>query len=156
MSPVGSTIVTDPEPLCAGHPALLTCNITEGTVIAWRYVNFSIGGTLTPASHTTSTDTVGGVLFTVALLMPTSPYFVSQLSFTASAEMNGEVVMCGGLSPSGDIVQSIILQVESIGNLVHSNSYCIAIRKLSAYIKACYHRLILLLYCCYSNRWLTS
>ena len=46
--------------------------------------------------------------------MPTSPHFVSQLSFTASADMNGEVVLCGSVSPSGVTMENITLQVETI------------------------------------------
>ena len=115
---VGS-IRTDTEPLCTGHTALLTCNVTGGRFISWSYDvqdDYSaIGETLTPTSQQTFTVTVGGVLFTVTLLIPTSPHFVSQLSFTASADMNGEVVVCGSFSPSAGLSQeNITLRVENI------------------------------------------
>ena len=74
-----------------------------------------IFGVLTSASQPTNTDTVGGVLFTVALLMPTSPHFVSQLNFTASDIMNGSNVLCEGSSGSADLLaQAVRLEVESI------------------------------------------
>ena len=112
---VGS-ILTGPGPLCEGDAALLTCNVTGGTALVWRNAqNFGIGEQLSPDSPSTSTVTVGGVLFTVTLLIPTSPHFVSQLSFTASADMNGEVVFCSSFSPSSGIAEdNITLQVESI------------------------------------------
>ena len=113
LSPVGS-ILTGPGPLCAGHTALLTCNVTGGIALLWTYDDSTISETLTPTSQPTSTVTVGGVLFTVTLLIPTSPHFVSQLSFNASADMNGEVVLCVSVSPSGLSEENIILQVETI------------------------------------------
>ena len=73
-----------------------------------------IFGVLTSASHI-YTDTVGGVLFTGTVLMPTSPHFVSQLNFTASDIMNGSNVLCEGLSGSADLLaQAVRLEVESI------------------------------------------
>ena len=61
---------------------------------------------------------MGGVLFTVALLMPTSPHFVSQLNFTASDTVNGNNVSCEGIyfssGSAGLLTQAVRLQVESI------------------------------------------
>ena len=113
---VGS-ILTDPGPLCAGQTALLTCNVTGGTTLVWRYDNSRIGELVTQPL-TTLTDTVEGVIFTVTLLMPTSPHFVSELSFTASSDMNGEVVWCASSSLSGVSLENITLQVERISKYV--------------------------------------
>ena len=115
---VGS-ILTGPGPLCEGDAALFTCNVTRGTIITWNYVtntdnNFFIGETLTPGSQPSYTDTVEGVFFSITVLMPTSTHFVSQLSFTASAEMTGEAILCRSGSPAGVTEKSITLQVDSI------------------------------------------
>ena len=39
----GSTVLTDPGPVCSGHTVVLTCSAVEGTIIAWRYRGEDIG-----------------------------------------------------------------------------------------------------------------
>ena len=114
--PVDSTL-TGSGSLCAGQTALFTCNVTGGITVLWRYVTDAgdspIGELLNPTSGPTSTDTVGGVLFTVTLLMPTRPHLVTQLNFTASANMNGGVVLCS-TTTSSTSSENITLEVENV------------------------------------------
>ena len=111
-------VLIDPGPICIGHTALLTCNVTGGLAINWIYVtNTGFDYTVFTSSYDppTFTETVGGVLFTATLLMPTSPHFVSQLSFNASADMNGEAFLCQFAHPSGYAIDNrITLQLESV------------------------------------------
>ena len=115
---VGRRLI-DPGPVCVGHTALLTCNVTGGIAINWYYTtNTGFTYTVFTSSYDppTYTETVGGVLFTVTLLMPTSPHLVSQLSFNASAEMNGETFLCQFGYPSSYVSEDrITLQVGTIG-----------------------------------------
>ena len=111
VSPVGS-ILTDPEPLCEGVPAMLTCNVTGGTLIVWRYNNSRIGDELEFVQQTFN-DTVGGVRFTGTLLID-SPHLVSQLNFVANDTMNGEVVLCQSIIS----LENITLQVESTSKYI--------------------------------------
>ena len=96
-----SAILTDPGPVCTGDTVLLTCTIPRGVSLAWRYnsdVDLIGNGAYQPASNTvppTNPDTVGGVVFTHSLL-DSSPDLVSQLSFTASTDVNGGVIQCVG------------------------------------------------------------
>ena len=106
LSPViaqgSSTVLTDPGPFCFGQTAVLTCNVTEGVSIRWSYDGSQFGGLITP-SQPPSPDPmlVFGVELTLSLLEDTGSDLVSQLSFTASADVSGEVVSCVGISPTG-------------------------------------------------------
>ena len=106
---------------------LLTCTIPGGVTLGWRYNsdNGLIGnGVYQPANNIvppTNPDTVRGVVFTHSLL-DSSPDLVSQLSFTASDDMNGGVIRCvGDAATSTDGVESvsddIIVQVEQFCKL---------------------------------------
>ena len=117
-----SAILTDPGPVCTGDTVLLTCTIPGGVALGWNYNNERIGGgTYVPASNTvppTNPDTVGGVVFTHSLL-DSSPDLVSQLSFTASADVNGGIIQCAGdaaTSTGGfeSVSDDITVQVEQI------------------------------------------
>ena len=101
---------------------LLTCTIPGGVSLAWRYnsENELIGnGIYRPASNTvppTNPDTVGGVVFTHSLL-DSSPDLVSQLSFTASSDINGGIIQClGDAATSTGVLESVLdditVQVE--------------------------------------------
>ena len=95
----GSAILTDPGPVCEGDTVTLTCTIPGGVSLGWRYNSVLIGGgTYVPVTNTvppTNPDTVGGVVFTHSLL-DSSPDLVSQLSFTASSDVDGGVIQCVG------------------------------------------------------------
>ena len=49
-----------------------------------------------------------GVEFTVSLLMPTSPHFVSQISFVASEMMNGRILACSAGTSSGSVTIQVV------------------------------------------------
>ena len=117
-----SAILTDPGLVCEGDTVLLTCTIPGGVTLLWRYNNERIGsGVYQPASNTvppTNPDTVGGVVFTLSLL-DSSPDLVSQLSFTASTDVNGGIIQCAGdaaTSTGGfeSVFDDITVQVEQI------------------------------------------
>ena len=117
-----SAILTDPEPVCTGDTVLLTCTIPGGVSLTWSYNNERIGGgRYVPVTNTvppTNPNTVGGVVFTHSLL-DSSPDLVSQLSFTASTDVDGGVIQCVGdaaTSTGGFEVVSddITVQVEQI------------------------------------------
>ena len=88
----------------------LTCTIPGGVSLGWRYNNVLIGGgTYVPVTNTvppTNPDTVGGVVFTHSLL-DSSPDLVSQLSFTASSDVNGGIIQC-----AGDAATSILVVLK--------------------------------------------
>ena len=87
---------------CPDQTIKLTCNITGGTILDWLYIN-SQGITQTFA-HVTSLGevtpansvVVNGVAFMITILFPTSPFLVSQISFNASQQFDGDFVMCSG------------------------------------------------------------
>ena len=116
LSPaVATTTLPDPGPLCAGQTAVLTCSVANGTTIRWRYR----GGTVGPLISLTqppSSDPVteGGVQFTLTLSGQNSNPLISQLSFTASPDMDGGVVRCTGESGGGFSSDVRTLQVEMI------------------------------------------
>ena len=104
-----SAILTDPGPVCTGDTVVLTCTIPGGVQLIWRYNNEVIGD---------GVDTVGGVMFTQNLL-DSSPDLVSQLSFTASTDVNGGIIQCVGdaaTSTGGfeSVSDDITVQVEQI------------------------------------------
>ena len=115
-----SAILTDPGLVCEGDTVLLTCTIPNGILLVWGYEGEVIGNGVyrPPNVPPTNPDTVGGVVFTHSLL-DSSPDLVSQLSFTASSDVNGGVIQCvGDAATSTDGVESvsdvITVQVEQI------------------------------------------
>ena len=116
LSPaVATTTLSDPGPLCAGQTAVLTCSVADGVTIRWRYRNEFVGPVVSP-SLPPSPDpvTVGGVQFTLTLSQNSNP-LISQLSFTASPDMDGGVVRCtGGIADGTFPADEITLQVEMI------------------------------------------
>ena len=116
LSPaVATTILPDPGPLCAGQTAVLTCSVADGVTIDWLYRNGCIGPSLSLSQPPPSGPvTVGGVEFTLTLSQNSNP-LISQLSFTASPDMDGGVVRCtGGLFDGTFRSDEITLQVEMI------------------------------------------
>ena len=114
LSPaVATTTLSDPGPLCAGQPAVLTCSVADGVTIRWRYRGETVGSLLA-LSQPPSPDpvTVGGVQFTLTLSQ-NSTHLISQLSFTASPDIDGSVVRCTGFSDTFSS-DEITLQVEMI------------------------------------------
>ena len=116
-----TTTLTASGPLCADQTAVLTCTVPQGRSIRWTYSGSQFGGLITPSQPPPSDPIpVEGVEFTLSLLEGTSPDLVSQLSFTASTDVNGAVVVCAGVSPTGpDGMQEvstgdITLQVQQI------------------------------------------
>ena len=95
---------------------LLTCTVPEGVQLLWRYNGASIGsgavepGRLPPINP----DTVEGVEFTHSLLECASPDLVSQLSFTASTDMDGGTIQCVGTDGTSIVTDDIVIQVEQI------------------------------------------
>ena len=96
MCGVGA-ILTDPGPVCEGDTVVITCTIPNGTLLGWIYEGEAIGnGVYSPPNvPPTTPDTVRSVVFTHSLL-DSSPDIVSQLSFTASTDMNGGIIRCDG------------------------------------------------------------
>ena len=120
-----SAILTDPGPVCEGDTVLLTCTIPNGTLLGWIYEGEIIGDGVhrPPNVPPTNPDTVGGVVFTHSLL-DTSPDLVSQLSFTASADVNGGVIQCAGdaVTSTGGVEivsDDVTVQVEQICKVIH-------------------------------------
>ena len=117
LSPaVATTTLPDPGPLCAGQTAVLTCSVTDGVNIRWRYRDENVGAVLS-LSQPPSSDpvTVGGVQFTLTLSSQNSNPLISNLSFTASPDMDGGVVRCtGGIADGTFPSDEITLQVEMI------------------------------------------
>ena len=117
LVPSTDGVLTDPGPLCAGQTATLTCNITGGVFLEWNYVlegengripTYDSARNVFPPSGPVER---GGVEFTVTLQMPTSPHLVSQISFTASAGMNGRQLDCVSIVGTTLLQQNTILQV---------------------------------------------
>ena len=111
-----SAILTDPEPVCTGDTVILTCTISGGMSLVWRYNGALIGnGPVTPEQlPPDNPDIVGGVEFTLSML-DSSPDLVSQLSFTASTDMDGGIVQCAGSDgTTGTVSDDTVIQVEQI------------------------------------------
>ena len=68
-----------------------------GTALVWRYNDRQVGLvfllTSTPA---TTTNTVENIMFTVAHISNDNDIFISNLSFTAVMETNGQITCIGG------------------------------------------------------------
>ena len=112
LSPAVATVLLDPGPLCAGELAVLTCSVPDGRFIAWRYDNELAGPIIQSDMPAPSgTFTVLGVEFSLSVLEGNSPDLVSQLSFTASTDMDGLVVLCAG-TPSVDGVIGAVTLVD--------------------------------------------
>ena len=117
LSPaVATTTLPDPGPLCAGQTAVLTCSVADGVTIRWRYRDEFVGSVIS-LNEPPPPDpvTVRGVQFTRTLSQNNNP-LISQLSFTASPDMDGGVVRCqGGISDGTFPADGILtLQVEMI------------------------------------------
>ena len=117
-----SSVLTDPGPLCPGQTTTLTCNITGGSRLNWDYdAGTGMRGriaTINPsldALPSSNPVLVFGVEFTVSLLMPTSPHFVSQISFQASAMMTSGVIHCFTAVAPAVVDESVTLQVINQG-----------------------------------------
>ena len=112
-----SAILTDPGLVCTGDTVLLTCTIPRGVQQVWSYNGDTIGdGQVTPGRlPPTNPDTVpemGGVEFTLSLLEgSTSPDLVSQLSFTASTDMDGGTIQCAGSDGTSSVSDDSVIQV---------------------------------------------
>ena len=93
---------------------MLTCSVTDGKNIRWRYRSETVGAILFSPSQLPSSGpvTVGGVQFTLTLSQNNNP-LISQLSFTASPDMDGGVVRCTGFSGTFSS-DEITLEVEMI------------------------------------------
>ena len=103
-----TTTLSDPGPLCADETTVLTCNVT-GVSIRWIYDGTQFGGLISP-SRPPSSDPIlveGGLMFTLSLLENTGSNLVSQLSFTASTDMDGRVVTC--INSEGSVDTSILI-----------------------------------------------
>ena len=116
LSPaVATTTLPDPGPLCAGQTAVITCSVADGVNLRWRYRNEFVGSVIS-LNEPPPPDpvTVGGVQFTLTLSQNSNP-LISQLSFTASPDMDGGVVRCsGGIADGTFPSDEITLQVEMI------------------------------------------
>ena len=116
LSPaVATTTLSDPGPLCVGQTAVLTCSVADGVTIRWIYRNEFVGSVIS-LNEPPPPDpvTVGGVQFTLTLSQDNNP-LISQLSFTASPDMDGGVVRCsGGIADGTFSSDAITLQVEMI------------------------------------------
>ena len=113
VAATNGTTLPDPGPLCANQTAVLTCSVTDGVTIRWRYRNKFVGSIIS-LNEPPSSDpvTVEGVQFT-RTLSQNSTHLISQLSFTASPDMDGGGVRCtGGLSDGTFPFDEITLQVE--------------------------------------------
>ena len=109
-----SAILTDPGLVCEGDPVVLTCTIPMGVQLIWRYNGDLIGnGAVQPDRlPPDNPDTVGGVVFTLSLLEDTSPDdLVSQLSFTASTDMDGGTIQCAGTNGTSSVSDDSVIQV---------------------------------------------
>ena len=114
-----TTLTASGPVLCADQKAVLTCIVTEGISIRWTYRGNQFGGLITPSQPPPSDPIpVSGVEFTLSLLDGTSPDLVSQLTFTASTDVDGDVVSCIGIIPTGPdgmrelSTSEIMLEVE--------------------------------------------
>ena len=115
LSPaVATTTLSDPGPLCAEQPAVLTCSVADGVTIRWRYRGETVGPLLAPSQPPPPDPvTEGGVQFTLTLSQNSNP-LISQLSFTGSPDMDGGVVQCQGESGGAFSFDERTLQVEMI------------------------------------------
>ena len=111
---VATTTLSDPGPLCAGQTAVLTCSVTDGVSITWFYRDEFVGQTISPSQPPPSDSvTVGGVEFTLTLSQNIT-HLISQLSFTASPDMDGAQVGCRSLFGGTVSSYEITLQVGMI------------------------------------------
>ena len=93
---------------------MLTCSVADGVTIRWRYRNDFVGSLLSlslPPPPDPVTE--GGVQFTLTLSQ-SSNSLISQLSFTASPDMDGGVVQCQGESGGAFSFDERTLQVETL------------------------------------------
>ena len=127
----GSTVLTDPGPVCSGHTVVLTCIVAEGVTLRWRYRNEPIGLFLSrnePPPSMSDPVTQGGVQFTLSLTQ-NSTHLLSQLNFTASTNMTGQTVRCTGLTSTDTytfISDEITLQVELLCKYCRHKYFAIA------------------------------
>ena len=119
LSPaVATTTLPDPGPLCVGQTAVLTCSVTDGVSITWQYRTNSgasreqVGPVLSPSQADPVTVTLLGIQFTLTLSQSSNP-LISQLSFTASPDIDGGEVRCVGFSDAFSSDERT-LQVEMI------------------------------------------
>ena len=129
LSPaVATTTLSDPGPLCVGQTAVLTCSVADGVSIRWRYRDETVGALISLSQPPSSGPvTVGGVQFTLTLSQ-SSNSLISQLSFTASLDMDGGVVRCTGFSgtfSSGEITLQVEMMCKSI---IVAKSHCFIVR----------------------------
>ena len=118
LSPaVATTTLSDPGPLCAGQTAVLTCSVADGVTITWFYRDESIGLSISPSqppsNRPSNPVTVGGVQF-FRTVNQNGTHLISQLSFTASPDMDGSEVRCTGLSGGTFSSDERTLQVEML------------------------------------------
>ena len=119
-------LLTDPGPLCIGQTTTLTCNITGGISLEWNYLAERIGDGRIPTFQRDDANVQppsgpverGGVDFTVTLQMPTSPHLVSQISFTASAMMNGVRLLCNG--EVGSVLEEQVITFQVVNGKHYS------------------------------------
>ena len=118
LSPaVATTTLPDPGPLCANQTAVLTCSVADGVTIRWTYRGESVGPLLSPSLPPPPDPVpVEGIQFTLTLSSQNSNPLISNLSFTASPDMDGGVVQCQGETGGGFSFDERTLQVicESI------------------------------------------
>ena len=118
LSPaVATTTLSDPGPLCVGETAVLPCSVADGVTITWFYRDESIGLSISPSqppsNRPSNPVTVGGVQF-FRTVNQNGTHLISQLSFTASLDMDGSEVRCTGLSGGIFSSDERTLQVEML------------------------------------------
>ena len=91
---------------------MLTCSVADGVSITWFYRDESVGLFTSPSQLPSNPVTVGGVQFFRTVMGNST--LISQLSFTASSDMDGGEVRCLGGSSDALTVDRRILQVEMI------------------------------------------
>ena len=116
LSPaVATTTLSDPGPLCANQTVVLTCSVADGAAIRWTYRGETVGPLLSLSLPPPPDPVpVGGIQFTLTLSSQNSNPLISNLSFTASPDMDGGVVSCQGESGGGFSFDERTLQVEMI------------------------------------------
>lgn len=116
--PLADAVLTGSYPLYSGERANLTCNITGGVSVIWRFtddqgISERVASINPSLNFFPPSDPVvlSGFVFNVSLLMPTSPHLVTQVSFDANTSMNGRELTCSGFTGSESIDDGITLQV---------------------------------------------
>ena len=129
LSPsVATTTLPDPGPLCVGQTAVLTCSVADGVTILWRYRGETVGSLLSLSLPPSSGPvTEGGVQFTLTLSQ-SSNSLISQLSFTASPDMDGGIVRCTGESGGAFSFDERTLQVGTICKSINWSGILLAER----------------------------